>query len=72
MFKKKSYLKNYKKAKNFVEMEILINLIVDIAEQCYNFQKKKKTEFINLPVYKLDTTVYFCENMFKKIERKLA
>ena len=53
-------------------MEILINLIVDIAEQCYNFQKKKKTEFINLPVYKLDTTVYFWENMFKKIERKLA
>ena len=50
--KKKFMLKQLIKEKDFVEMEVMINLIVDITEQCYKYQNKKKTEFINLPEYK--------------------
>ena len=44
--------KQLKKEKDFVEMEEIINLIVDLTEQCYKYQNKKKTEFVNLPEYK--------------------
>ena len=50
--KKKFELKQLKKDKDFVEVEDMVNLIVDITEQCYIYQNKKKTEFINLPEYK--------------------
>ena len=50
--KKKWELRQLKKEKDIVEMEDIINLIIDITEQCYKYQNKKQTEFINLPEYK--------------------
>ncbi len=50
--KKKLVLKQLNKEKDFVEIEDMVNLMVDITEQCYKYQNKRKTEFINLPEYK--------------------
>ena len=37
---------NYERIKN------IVNLIVDLTDECYFYQKKKKIELMDLPEYK--------------------
>ena len=47
----KNEIKRKKMEDDVFDIEDIVNLIIDISEQAYNYQNKTKKEFINLPEY---------------------
>ena len=48
----KNEINQFKKEGDILNIIEIVNLIIDMSEECYKYQKEKKTEFINLPEYK--------------------